>query len=85
MQLNSNSNKKQLENSKLFLMWYMEKYSSHDTSTQYFEQVLILNTQYNYEGTKGDQEKLLNNDMIWPYKFFITNLKLLPRNLSSDT
>ena len=42
------------------------KISSHGTSTKYFEQVLILNTQYDYEMTKGDQEKLLNNDMIGP-------------------
>ena len=55
---------------KLFLKWKKEKYSSHGTSTQYFEQVLILNTQYDYEMTKGDQEKLLNNDMIGPYKYF---------------
>ena len=44
----------------------MEKYSSHDTSTQYSEQVLILNAQYDYEMTKGYQETLLNNYMIGP-------------------
>ena len=48
----------------------MEKCSLRNTSTQYFEQVLILNTQYDYEMTKGDQETLLNNDMIGAYEFF---------------
>ena len=48
----------------------MGKYSSPYTSTRYFEQVLILNTEYDYKMTKGDQEKLLINDMSGTCKFF---------------
>ena len=56
MQLISNSNKKHLKSRNLFLMWKMEEYPSHNTSMQYFEQVLILNTQYDYEKTRGSRK-----------------------------